>query len=295
MANINSIGKDNYITIQGWMRTQLNLSGNELIAMALIYGFSQDGESAFIGSMSYVADWIGASRKTAERAVKSLVEKGYVKKIDIVRNNVKFCNYAVTDSVLNAKNGGMDKMTQGRTNCPRGVGQNDLGLDKMTQGGMDKMTHHIDRIHIDSNNTNNTYIANSADAPFAGDYKSESASQHANTSSLMPTQEHTCGHSAKSQEKVIILQQVIDIVNPAQKITDARLRMLNARLKDYSADEVIKAAERFAKDEWRNRPENKKFKSVDYLLMPSKFSRWAEATDSVDETADYLDTMITIQ
>lgn len=295
MEEISNIKDNNFITIQGWMRTQLNLSGNELIAMALIYGFSQDGESAFIGSMSYIANWIGVSRRTAVRVVESLVKKGYIKKTDVVRNNVKFCNYAVTDSVLEAKNGGYDKMTQGMTNCHRGVCQNDIGYDKMTQGGYDKMTHHIDRLHKDSNNTNNTYIASSADATLAGDYKSESAGQHTNTSSLLPTQEHTYGHSAKSQETVRILQQVIDVINPAQKITDARLRMLNARLKDYSADEVIKAAERFAKDEWRNRPENKKFKSVDYLLAPSKFSRWAEATDSVDETADYLDTMITIQ
>ena len=295
MEDISNIKDNNFITIQGWMRTQLNLSGNELIAMALIYGFSQDGESSFIGSMSYIADWIGVSRKTAERAVKSLVEKGYIKKTDVVRNNVKFCNYAVTDSVLNVKNGGMDKMTQGRSNCPRGVGQNDPGWVKMTQGGMDKMTHHIDRIHIDSNNTNNTYIASSADATLAGDYKSESAGQHTNTSSLLPTQEHTYGHSAKTQKTTSILQQVIDIINPAQKITDTRLRALNARLKEYSVDEVLAAAKRFAKDEWRNRPENKKFKSVDYLLAPSKFSRWAEATDGVDETTDYLDTMITIQ
>ena len=295
MANINSIGSNNYITIQGWMRTQLDLSGNELIAMALIYGFSQDGESAFIGSMSYIADWIGVSRRTAIRVVESLVKKGYVKKTDVVRNNVKFCNYTVTDLALKAKNGGCVKMTQGVTNCHRGVCQNDTGCDKLTQGGYDKMTHHIDRIHIDSTNTNNTYIANSADATFAGDYKSESAGQHTNTSSLLSTQEHTYEHSAKSQETVSLLKQLIGIVNPKQKVTQARLRMLNARLKDYSADEVIKAAERFAKDEWRNRPENQEFKSVDYLLMPSKFSRWAEATGGVDETTDYLDTMITIQ
>lgn len=291
MENTTNIKSDNYITIQGWMRTQLNLSGNELIAMALIYGFSQDGESAFIGSMSYVADWLGVSRKTAERAVKSLVEKGYIKKIDVVRNNVKFCNYAVTDSVLNARNGGWVKMTQGRSNCPRGVGQNDPGLDKITQGGMDKMTHHIDRIHTDSINTYNTYIANSADATFADATKNESVDSSLVTNKNKPPYPPT----AKIQKNSSVLQQVIDIINPAQKITDARLRALNARLKDYSVDEVLAAARRFAKDEWRNRPENKKFKSVDYLLAPSKFSRWAEMSDDDNETGNYLESMITIQ
>ena len=148
---------------------------------------------------------------------------------------------------------------------------------------------------INSSSINNNLSTNvdksSADATLADAHKSESV----DTSSLLSTQEHTYGHSAKSQGTVSILQQVIDIINPAQKITDTRLRALNARLKEYSVDEVLAAAKRFAKDEWRNRPENKKFKSVDYLLAPSKFSRWAEATDGVDETADYLDTMITIQ
>lgn len=132
---------------------------------------------------------------------------------------------------------------------------------------------------INSSSINNNLSTNvdksSADATLADAHKGESV----DTSSLLSTQEHTYGHSAKPQETVSILQQVIDIINPAQKITGTRLRALNARLKDYSVDEVVAAARRFAKDEWRNRPENKKFKSVDYLLAPSKFSRWAEATD----------------
>jgi hypothetical protein len=31
----------NYVTIQGWQVSELKLSGNELIAYALIYGFCQ--------------------------------------------------------------------------------------------------------------------------------------------------------------------------------------------------------------------------------------------------------------
>ena len=52
------IKNDNYIAIQGFMVKDLELAGNELIAYALIYGFSQDGESQFRGSLSYVADWL---------------------------------------------------------------------------------------------------------------------------------------------------------------------------------------------------------------------------------------------
>ena len=125
-----------------------------------------------------------------------------------------------------------------------------------------------------SNRSSNHTCASSADATLADAGKKESEN-----SSLVGNENIYSGHSAKSQKNYSILQQVIDIINPAQKITDTRLRALNARLKDYSADDVLAAAKRFAKDEWRNRPENKKFKSVDYLLAPSKFSRWAEMSD----------------
>ena len=41
------IKKENYVQISGWMISELNLSGNELIAYALIHGFSQDGKSVW--------------------------------------------------------------------------------------------------------------------------------------------------------------------------------------------------------------------------------------------------------
>jgi hypothetical protein len=56
---------DTHITIQGWMRTALNLKGERLQAFALVYGFSQDGESQFYGSLKYVMEWLGCSKPTA--------------------------------------------------------------------------------------------------------------------------------------------------------------------------------------------------------------------------------------
>ena len=37
---------NNYINIQGWMRTKLNLTDNKLIMFAIIYGFSQGWEKS---------------------------------------------------------------------------------------------------------------------------------------------------------------------------------------------------------------------------------------------------------
>jgi hypothetical protein len=43
-----------YINIQGWMVNELKLKGNDLIIFAIIFGFSQDQESWFNGSLQYL-------------------------------------------------------------------------------------------------------------------------------------------------------------------------------------------------------------------------------------------------
>lgn len=63
------------------MVEELGLKGSELVAYALIYGFSQDGESWFTGSAQYVADWCGIARRNAINVLQRLTEKGLVEKV----------------------------------------------------------------------------------------------------------------------------------------------------------------------------------------------------------------------
>lgn len=77
---MSAIKENNFIAIQGWMRTRLNLKGNELLIYALIYGFSQDSQSRFTGSRKYIADWCGCSLDTVDRSLSSLVSKGLLAK-----------------------------------------------------------------------------------------------------------------------------------------------------------------------------------------------------------------------
>ena len=110
------IDNKNFITIQGWMRSELNLSGNELIAYALIYGFSQDGESSFNGSSQYIADWCGIARDNALRLLKRMCEKGIITKKEEFISGVKFCRYVANPNVV-----GYDETSQGvMTNHHRG-------------------------------------------------------------------------------------------------------------------------------------------------------------------------------
>lgn len=91
-----SFQRDNYITIQGFMIVDLGLSGNELIMYALIYGFSQNGEAHFHGSLNYITTAVNVTKANAKKILDRLVEKGLIKKRDVVIGGVKYCDYKVT-------------------------------------------------------------------------------------------------------------------------------------------------------------------------------------------------------
>lgn len=107
---------ENYITIQGWMINELKLSGNELICYAIIYGFSQDGETEFSGSRSYLADALNISKQSVSSILKSLVDKEIIIKNDIYVNGVKFCKYRAVKTIPVVKK--LDRGSQ--ETCPGG-------------------------------------------------------------------------------------------------------------------------------------------------------------------------------
>ena len=84
---------NNCLNIFGWMINQLKLTGNELLVYAVIYGFSQDGKSAFTGSGQYLADATGVSRRSIVTTLDKLVKKGFLEKHCNTENGVKHCQY----------------------------------------------------------------------------------------------------------------------------------------------------------------------------------------------------------
>lgn len=86
----------NFVTIQGWMRTKLNLKGNELLAYAVIYGFSQTDGAKFTGSRKYLAEWCGCSTATIDRTLNSLVDKDLISRTSYVtKHGYRAVEYAV--------------------------------------------------------------------------------------------------------------------------------------------------------------------------------------------------------
>lgn len=87
---------ENYINIQGWMRTTLGLTGPRLMAYAIVYGFSQDGESSFTGGLKYIMDWCGCCKDTARAILRELTEEGLIEREDVGKNGQIVQTYRAT-------------------------------------------------------------------------------------------------------------------------------------------------------------------------------------------------------
>ena len=88
-----SISPENYIVIQGWMITELNLSGKELLLYALIFGFSQGDGDGYSGGLKYLTEWTGTTKRNVMTLLTSLVSKGHLTKHEETKGGVKFCRY----------------------------------------------------------------------------------------------------------------------------------------------------------------------------------------------------------
>ena len=72
------INKNNYVNIQGWMLSDLNLKGTDLLVYAIIYGFCQVEGHSFHGSIKYLQEWTNCSKPCVISSLNSLVESGLI-------------------------------------------------------------------------------------------------------------------------------------------------------------------------------------------------------------------------
>lgn len=90
----------NYITLMGWMFNDLKLRPNQAAVFGLIHGFSQDGQSVFKGSLTYISDTLNLSRRTVITILKTLVDGGLIDKKSIGQKPQMFNEYNVNINVL---------------------------------------------------------------------------------------------------------------------------------------------------------------------------------------------------
>ncbi len=93
---VNKVKDGNYVVIQSFMVNELQLKGTELLVYAIIYGFSQDSDNKFTGSLQYICDWTNCTKQGIIKVLKSLVDKQLIAKNEVYQNNIRFVEYYVT-------------------------------------------------------------------------------------------------------------------------------------------------------------------------------------------------------
>lgn len=71
---------NNYYVVYGWMVNKLKLKGTALQLYAVIYGFSQDGDSECSGSLAFLAETTGCTKQTILNGLDKLERLGYIQK-----------------------------------------------------------------------------------------------------------------------------------------------------------------------------------------------------------------------
>ena len=91
-----------FITIPDWMH-DLDLDVYETIILAIIFGFSQDGDSRFSGSQNYLARKAKCSRRKVVNCLENLLSKGFIEKFDVNVRGMHLCEYKFKDGVCDAQ------------------------------------------------------------------------------------------------------------------------------------------------------------------------------------------------
>lgn len=148
-----TIKRENYITIQGWMVTDLKLKGNSLLIYAIIYGFSQEEGQRFTGSRQYLADWTNGTKRGVQQVLNNLIETGLLDKEVSVVNGVKYCSYRankVPRPSEQSSPGVVNKVPQGSEESSSGV------VNKVPQGGEQSSPNNTNYITSDNSSDNSS-------------------------------------------------------------------------------------------------------------------------------------------
>ena len=80
----------------------------------LVYGFSQDGETEFSGSLRYMQEWLGVNSKaTVQNTLEKLMARGLIKKRTVVEKGVTRNFFSAVGRVYQNLVGGVPKNSTG--------------------------------------------------------------------------------------------------------------------------------------------------------------------------------------
>lgn len=104
---------ENFIVIQGWMVNELGLKQNDLLVYAIIYGFSQAGESKCVLSLNYFQKSLNVSKNTILKSINFLSEKGLIFKEQNEINKITYNSFFVNKKVVQELNNNSSENARG--------------------------------------------------------------------------------------------------------------------------------------------------------------------------------------
>lgn len=243
-----------FVTIQEWM-LDLDLSGNELICYAIIYGFSQGMKGCFHGSREYLARWMRCTTRTASTTLKGLIEKGLIIKEEHAGRASEYM--AVEPEVDDPVNGNEDpgKNFKGGKNCNTPL--------KNLQGTPENIStdNYID-IHEYKNTIDEADTSSSSESvvqPAAKDDKKRKSPEY-------------------SKQDKEFAQKVLDYLNRQTgrrySATGENIKFVCGRLhegRDYS--DFVKVIDLKCK-EWLGNPKMSKYVQPSTLFRPTNFDNY---------------------
>lgn len=264
---MSKIKPTNTVLLQGWMITELGLSGTNLIIYALIYGFTQTEEHWFSGSVEYISQWANVSERTVQRSLPLLEEQGLIEREVREGRTTRYrANLdAVNNALSNITSGdNLSPVTTKETNPRQSVTPTP---DNMSPGG-DNMSPN-NNIYNNKDNNNNNIIDN------------EKNSDERN----IPTT------SEKQLKPSININPVDEVVNyynticvsfpKLTKVTPKRQSAVRTMLKSFSVDESKHAFELAEKSDFLSgRKKTDKHStwrcSFDWLINPNNMVKVLE-------------------
>ena len=95
------MANDDFYIVNSWMIDELGLSGVELQCFAIIWSLSRGKKQMYIAENAHLVKMTRKTEPTVLSALKSLCDKGYIKKIPVVVNNIERRYYKAISNGLN--------------------------------------------------------------------------------------------------------------------------------------------------------------------------------------------------
>lgn len=90
--DLSAVKDDDNVLIHRFMVDELELKGAELLIYAVIYTEQQENR-CYDKTLRYLANWTGCTIQGVIKALKSLQNKGFIKRVEVFYNGVKKIEY----------------------------------------------------------------------------------------------------------------------------------------------------------------------------------------------------------